>query len=126
MGITLKTKDIPAFTKALCDYLDKLPEDDFHPLIEIDTCINLDELTLETVGALKQVAPFGQENPTPCFLARDVLLTHCRAVGAEKNHFSCTLTNGRSSISGIMFHWHRHRHAHGNRQRGERGVPGGD
>ena len=104
VGITLKTKDIPAFTKALCDYLDKLPEDDFHPLIEIDTCINLDELTLETVGALKQVAPFGQENPTPCFLARDVLLTHCRAVGAEKNHFSCTLTNGRSSISGIMFH----------------------
>ena len=104
VGITLKTKDIPAFTKALCDYLDKLPEDDFHPLIEIDTCINLDELTLETVGALKQVAPFGQENPTPCFLARDVLLTHCRAVGAEKNHFSCTLTNGRTSISGIMFH----------------------
>lgn len=104
VGITLKTKNIPAFTKALCDYLDKLPEDDFHPLIEIDTCINLDELTLETVGALKQVAPFGQENPTPCFLARDVLLTHCRAVGAEKNHFSCTLTNGRTSISGIMFH----------------------
>lgn len=105
VGITLKTKDIPAFTKALCDYLDKLPEDDFHPLIEIDACINLDELTLETVGALKQVAPFGQENPTPCFLARDVLLTHCRAVGAEKNHFSCTLTNGvGTSISGIMFH----------------------
>ena len=40
VGITLKTKDIPAFSKALCDYLDKLPEDDFHPLIEIDTCIN--------------------------------------------------------------------------------------
>ena len=104
VGVTLKTKDIPAFAEALCAYLDKLPEDDFHPLIEIDACVDLDELTLDTVGALKQVAPFGQENPTPCFLARDVLLTHCRAVGAEKNHFSCTLTNGRSSLSGIMFH----------------------
>ena len=104
VGVTLKTKDIPAFSRALCGYLDKLPEDAFHPLIEIDSCVSLDELTLDTVGALKQVAPFGQENPVPCFLARDVLLTHCRAVGAEKNHFSCTLTNGRSSISGIMFH----------------------
>ena len=51
-----------------------------------------------------RLAPFGQENPVPCFLARDVTLTNCRAVGAEKNHFSCTLSDGRNTVAGIMFH----------------------
>ena len=53
---------------------------------------------------LDALAPFGQENAVPCFLARDVTLANCRAVGAEKNHFSCMLSNGRNSVAGIMFH----------------------
>ena len=45
-----------------------------------------------------------RENPVPCFLARDVTLANCRAVGAEKNHFSCALSDGRNTVAGIMFH----------------------
>ena len=105
VGITLQDQGHPrVYEGALRVYSTRCPRTTSTRSSRSDACINLDELTLETVGALKQVAPFGQENPTPCFLARDVLLTHCRAVGTEKNHFSCTLTNGRTSISGIMFH----------------------
>lgn len=104
VGVTLPAKNLPAFTERLCAYMDALPEDAFHPLIEIDTCVDLDELTLENVEKLDALAPFGQENAVPCFLARDVTLANCRAVGAEKNHFSCMLSNGRNSVAGIMFH----------------------
>ena len=104
VGVTLPTKNLPAFTERLCAYMDQLPEDAFHPMIEIDTCVDLGELTLETVAMLDELAPFGQENPQPTFLARNVTLANCRAVGAGKNHFSCTLSDGRSSVSGIMFH----------------------
>ena len=38
------------------------------------------------------------------YLARDVTLLHSRAVGAERNHFSCALSNGRNTVAGIMFH----------------------
>lgn len=104
VGVTLPVANLPEFTERLCAYMDALPEDDFHPLIEIDTCVDLEELTIENVEKLEALAPFGQENPVPCFLARDVMLANCRAVGAEKNHFSCMLSNGRRNVAGIMFH----------------------
>ena len=104
VGVTLPAKNLPAFAERLAAHLDQLPEDAFHPLIKIDTCVDLEELTLEAVEQLDALAPFGQENPTPCYLARDVTLANCRAVGVEKNHFSCTLSNGHSSVAGIMFH----------------------
>ena len=31
-------------------------------------------------------------------------LVNTRAVGQTKDHFACTLTNGRASVAGIMFH----------------------
>lgn len=104
VGVTLPARNLQEFAELLCAYMDKLPDDDFHPLVEIDTCVDLDELTQANVEKLEKLAPFGQENPVPCLLARNITLTNCRAVGAEKNHFSCTLSNGRTSIAGIMFH----------------------
>ena len=104
VGVTLPAANLDAFAERLCAYMDALPEDDFHPLIEIDACVSLDELTIENVERMQMLAPFGQENRVPCLLARDVMLGSARAVGAEKNHFSCSLSDGRASVAGIMFH----------------------
>ena len=104
VGVTLPADKLPLFAERLCAYMDALPEGAFHPLIQIDSCVDLAELTLENVQQLDRLAPFGQEMRVPVYLARDVMLTNCRAVGAEKNHFSCTLTTGAASVSAIMFH----------------------
>ena len=104
VGVTLPAANLDAFAKRLCAYMDALPEDAFHPLIEIDACVSLDELTIENVEKLQLLAPFGQENRAPVLLARDVVLSGARAVGAEKNHFSCQLGDGSEKVSGIMFH----------------------
>ena len=104
VGLTLPTANLEAFSDRLCAYMDGLPEDAFHPLINVDACVQLSELTLENVQKLDMLAPFGQENKVPMLLARDVVLSGCRAVGAEKNHFSCTLTDGTAKVAGIMFH----------------------
>lgn len=104
VGVTLPVAKLPEFEERLCAYMDKLPEGSFHPLIEIDACVPLEELSLQAVEKLDAISPFGQENPVPVYLARNVTITRCRAVGAEKNHFSCSLSNGRESVAGIMFH----------------------
>ena len=103
-GVTLPAKNLPAFADRLCAYMDNLPPDAFHPLIQIDSCVSLDELTVENVELLDRLAPFGQENKTPVLLARNVTMTNMRAVGAEKNHFSCVLSDGCSKVASIMFH----------------------
>lgn len=104
VGVTLPADKLQEFAERMADYMQKLPECAFHPKLEIDAVVKLDELTLETVRALDLLAPFGQENPTPRLLARNVVLENCRAVGADKSHFSCTLTNGRTDVGGIFFH----------------------
>ncbi|RNL38811.1 single-stranded-DNA-specific exonuclease RecJ [Paraeggerthella hongkongensis] len=104
VGVTLPADKLPEFEQRLCAYMNELPEGAFHPLVKIDACVSLDELTLESVAQLDKLAPFGQEHPVPVYLARDVTLVNARAVGAEKNHFSCSLTDGRATVAGIMFH----------------------
>lgn len=104
VGVTLPVENLPEFSRRLVAYMDLLPEDDFHPSVDIDACVALDELTMHSVAQVERLAPFGQENPVPMLLARDVALTNCRAVGADKNHFSCSLSDGRTLVAGIMFH----------------------
>ncbi|MEF2670791.1 single-stranded-DNA-specific exonuclease RecJ, partial [Adlercreutzia sp.] len=104
VGVTIPTKNLKAFAQRLDAYMQKLPEAAFHPLTEVDALVSLDELTLESVALVERLAPFGQENPQPTFLARNVTLVNTRAVGQTKDHFACTLTNGRASVAGIMFH----------------------
>lgn len=104
VGVTLPTAKLPEFAERLCAYMESLPEDSFHPLIEVDALVELSELTIESVESLSRLAPFGQENLTPRYLARNIRLSNCRAVGAGKNHLACTLTDGVSSVDAIMFH----------------------
>lgn len=104
VGVTLLAENLPEFKKRLCAYMDTLPKESFIPKINVDAQVCLDELNLETVAMLERIAPFGQENPTPRFLAHGVMLQNPRAVGAEKNHLSCSLSDGSGSLACIMFH----------------------
>lgn len=104
VGVTVPTKNLREFAERLDAYMATLPEAAFHPLTEVDACVDLDELNLDTVAMVDRLAPFGQENPQPVYLARNVTVVNARAVGQTKDHFACTLTNGRSSVAGIMFH----------------------
>ncbi len=104
VGVTIPVENLRAFAEGLDAYMQRLPEAAFHPLTTVDAAVSLDELPLETVAMVDRLAPFGQENPQPVFLARNVTLANTRAVGQTKDHFACTLTNGRASVAGIMFH----------------------
>ena len=104
VGITLPADKLDEFDARLCAYMDDLPAESFHPRVSVDACVSLDELTLANVYRLDELMPYGQENEQPMLLARNVMLANCRAVGADKTHFSCQLTDGTNSISSIMFH----------------------
>ncbi len=90
VGVTLPADKLPEFTERLCAYMDALPESSFHPLLSIDADVRLGELTIDAVEALERLAPFGQENPTPRLIARNVRISNCRAVGDNftVQHFS--------------------------------------
>ncbi len=104
VGVTLPAERLGEFEERLCAYMDALPVESFHPRISIDACVGLDELTLSNVYRMDELMPYGQENEQPVLLARNVTLANCRAVGAERKHLSCQLTDGTTTLAGIMFH----------------------
>ena len=104
VGITLPASKLGELDERLCAYMESLPAESFHPRVSVDACVSLDELSLANVYRLDELMPYGQENEQPILLARNVMLANCRAVGADKSHFSCQLSDGTNAISAIMFH----------------------
>jgi single-stranded-DNA-specific exonuclease len=60
---------------------DQLRSEDLISAIEIDAETSLHEMTLETLGHLKTLAPFGPGNPQPLFLTRSAQVIESRIVG---------------------------------------------
>lgn len=103
VGLTLPTKDLPELCMRLAKYMDALDEEMFRGRTTIDACARIEDLSVDEILSLEALAPFGQDNPAPLILLSNVVLKQVRAVGAQKNHLACTLSDGVSSLAGIMF-----------------------
>ena len=103
VGVTLPTMNLEEFENRLIEALSKLDACKFKKPVKIDTVVSLDEMTVENVGLMEKMGPFGQENLRPVFLAKNVTEFDGRAVGANQDHFLCKLSNGHTKISCIKF-----------------------
>lgn len=77
-GFTLKAENIPVFRKALTEYAKEQHPD--MPFMEVQVACPLqpEMMTPEAVESLKQLAPFGADNPEPVFLAEHVYVQDIR------------------------------------------------
>lgn len=103
VGVSLKEENLPAFEAALCESLDHLPEEEFRKVIKVDGVPSISDFDIDSIGSLSALEPFGQSNPEPVFLFKNVTLEGMRAVGPLKNHLSCTISDGKDAISAISF-----------------------
>lgn len=103
-GLALKedklAEFIACFDKAVRAQLET---GDLIPEIVYDTVLPLDKVTLETVGLLEQLAPFGLGNPSPVFLMEDVRFVSARAVGSNQAHLKLTVAREGAVREGIAF-----------------------
>ena len=73
------------------------------PMLEIDANLPLRALRGDEIRWLGRLGPFGIGNPTPTFLARDVLVTDVRWVGNGDKHRRLVLRDGKVSWSAFAF-----------------------
>ncbi len=75
-GMTMKTENIEELQKQLDKHAsENLSEEDLIPEIRIDAEVSSNSLGLQLVDDLKQLEPFGQGNPKPVFVTKDLILT---------------------------------------------------
>lgn len=76
---------------------------DLAPTIPVDAELPLSEVNGRMVQWLTLIGPHGVGNPLPLFLARNVLVTDARAVGADGQHLQFSVREGAVTWRAISF-----------------------
>jgi single-stranded-DNA-specific exonuclease len=92
-GLTMKLENVSKFSKQFEKFVSETITAEQHfPVIEIDTEIELSDITPEFYSILKQFKPFGPENMAPVFLTEDVADNGTgKPVGTNGDHLKLNL-----------------------------------
>lgn len=103
-GFVARTEDLEAVRGALQSLArEHLGDAALEPTLRVDAEAGFAEMPGETMGFLRRLAPFGQENPPPAFLARGVSVTGVRRMGGEGQHMRLQLRQGGTSWEAVAF-----------------------
>lgn len=103
-GFSLFTKDIEIFKEKISSIArDKFEGMELIPLVEIETEVNLNELTDRLLDFLDRLQPCGVGNPMPLLGAKDVEIHSSRLVGKGRNHLKLMLKQGGQIFDSIAF-----------------------
>ena len=103
-GFTVKRQNLAQLEEKLMsrgeDQLSKLA---LKPELTIDADISLSALTAETLALVQKLAPFGQSNPQPTFLSRQVEVVECRNIGSRGEYLKLKLAQDNVTWEAVDF-----------------------
>ena len=103
-GLTVRRKDVDAFRTKINEYANQiLSEEDLCYTIEADREINISSATLDLAKELSILEPFGNMNPTPNFIMRNLKVLRAYLIGGG-NHTKFVLEQNGQTINAVMFH----------------------
>lgn len=76
---------------------------DLRPRIDIDAEASLCDLGGEMFQHIQKLAPFGQGNPVPTLVSRNVRLLNCRTMGATGEHLRLRFEQAGSAWDAVAF-----------------------
>ena len=103
-GLTIKTKNIPAFKEAFNKYAsDHLTAEALQPKLDLEFETHLPLLTLDTLKAFEQFEPFGKDNPAPLFGVKRVKVVSGTptAIGKEQDHLRMYVGDAETKLCAI-------------------------
>ncbi len=102
IGITLKKDMVEPFAKKVEMVAKEAHIEEIVPVIQIDSKVELTELSKEMVNSLKELEPFGEGNKTPIFVIKNLKIDSIRAL-SEGKHLKMTLRENNTVIHAIGF-----------------------
>ncbi len=103
-GLTIEQERIDDFRTAINKVGHRiLSERDLIPEIAHDIELKLSEIDWEFYKEVSRLEPFGQLNPAPVFISREVTLRDFRKIGKEKNHVRFKVRQDKATIEVIGF-----------------------
>jgi single-stranded-DNA-specific exonuclease len=92
-GLTMKVQNLPKFRERFEKFVaETIDPEQLIPVVEIDTELQLKDISEKFYRILKQFEPFGPENISPVFLSENVVDNgYGRTVGTNGEHLKLTL-----------------------------------
>lgn len=96
-GCTFDAKHIDALREKLTrDVCAHTEADELVPTLSIDAVLDATDITVSFCEKLAKLAPFGQGNPEPLFLIRNVSLQDARPCGGDQTHLQARISGVKS------------------------------
>lgn len=103
-GMTLEVSQLERLSACLCDYINQSQLDlsQTAPLV-IDSDIDLEELSLETIKNLEKLMPFGIDHKKPVFRLRDFQVRQARSMGQGGSHLKMKIAQADKELEVVAF-----------------------
>lgn len=103
-GFSLPTRNLPQLEQAMTQLAtEQLAGVDLRSRLDIDVEVKLPDLGGDTFPMLQKLAPFGQGNPAPTFLSRNVEVIDCRPMGDNGGHLRLKVKQAGVIWDGVAF-----------------------
>ncbi len=104
-GLKIEEDQLDAFRAAFCEIAaEEIAEDRRTAELAVDAEAPLGAFTLETVGQIERLAPFGQSNARPLLCTTDVTLAEPpRTIGSGGHHLSLKLCQHGVTLRAVAF-----------------------
>lgn len=104
-GVTLPTKNIPNFRKAINEFYHSLALSDqlqhLEPAAEL-VVDDLTELTLDLINELKQLEPYGHGNSEPVFKLQGAKIIERKTMGSDGQHLKLFIKDSRGQRFAVV------------------------
>lgn len=101
-GLTLETKNIPAFKEKFEETINKMKSDNFVKNIEIDFEVSKKDMNFNIIDEIENLAPFGQKNKRPVFVYKNLKVVSVSTLKDNK-HLKFRLQDDNFQVDAIFF-----------------------
>ncbi len=102
VGLSIKRENFEEFRKKLIDYCNKNMEKELVNVIKVDCEVKSNDISLETINSLKVLEPFGEKNPVPIFVYKNIKIDSIRTLSDGK-HLKLNLKDNKTIYDSIGF-----------------------
>ncbi|MDM8552972.1 single-stranded-DNA-specific exonuclease RecJ, partial [Desulfobacterales bacterium HSG2] len=105
-GLTIKTDNISQFQRNFENVVRKMTTpDDFLQTVLIDYELDFSEISGELIDELESLEPYGEGNPEPLFMTRNVKVSSSKIVGGNHRRMTLKQVSGKTArpVNAIQF-----------------------
>jgi single-stranded-DNA-specific exonuclease len=97
MGLKIKPENLENFEKELLKLIEKeYNEEKWGKKLLIDAEIKPEQIDWDLYAEIKKFEPFGEGNPEPVFLSRDLIIREIKVIGNGQKHLKFILEAGKN------------------------------